>query len=135
MDFTVELENVEDAKIDYDSFLKELPSCFLLGGEKYEYFIKNDSEVAIFVIDKFLNLGYDIVYSKLSSTFFLRKELECDDIRWDGSDNSVDGVYIEPKYEYCMECGEDLRYFNHFDQCHNGESIDDVYGCPNCGVN
>ena len=131
MDRTDELVNVEDTGIDYSSFLKELPSCFSLGGEKYEYFIKNDSEVVVFVIDKFLSLGYNIIYSKLSSTFFLRKELVCDDISWDGSDNSIDGVYIEPRREYCMECGEDFKWFKHN---RNGENTDDVYGCPACGV-
>lgn len=71
----VSMISVKDIGIDYDSFLRKLPSCFSLGVEKYEYFIKNDSEAIPFVIDKFLSLGYDVIYSDTSYTFFLRKEV------------------------------------------------------------
>ena len=64
---------IKDMAIDYNLFLNKLPSCFSLGEERYEYFIKNDSELVPFVIDKFLSLGYDVLYSEVSCTFFLRK--------------------------------------------------------------
>ena len=69
----VSMISVKDVGINYDTFLRKLPGCFSLGEERYEYFIKNDSELVPFVIDKFLSLGYDVLYSEVSCTFFLRK--------------------------------------------------------------
>ena len=71
----VSMISVKDVGIDYNTFLRKLPDCFSLGEERYEYFIKNDSELIPFVIDKFLSLGYDVLYSEVSYTFFLRKEV------------------------------------------------------------
>jgi len=71
----VSMISVKDVGIDYDTFLRKLPDCFSLGEERYEYFIKNDSELVPFVIDKFLSKGYDVLYSGVSCTFFLRKEV------------------------------------------------------------
>lgn len=71
----VSMISVKDIGIDYDAFLRKLPGCFSLGEERYEYFIKNDSEIIPFVIDKFLSLGYDVLYSDVSHTFFLKKEI------------------------------------------------------------
>lgn len=43
------------------------------------------------------------------------------------TDSSIDGVYIEPHRNYCLECGDDYEVFSH--TCENNENDLQTLGC------